>query len=185
MKTLQKTLLALTAGALLSTGANAAINYTAGQPYVGVKVGQFDSKNDNLDAKKQTAYGAFGGYQFDENWGTEIEYLGSKKAGVTFKNTSAKGEMNTKTYGIYGTYKYNFATTPVYAKVKLGIAKTEIAKTEVEAKTTTRTVKADDTGLAYGVGLGFQATPAIAIEAEYAKPERDTNLWTVGANFKF
>lgn len=45
MKTLQKTLLALAAGSLLSMGAQAAVSYGngyTGQPYVGVKVGQFD-----------------------------------------------------------------------------------------------------------------------------------------------
>lgn len=181
MKTLQKTLLALTAGALLSTGANAAINYSAGQPYVGVKVGQadYDLNRANTKTDKPTVYGVYGGYQFDQNFGVEAEYLGGDGADVTVGNVKA-GELDTKTYGLYGTYKYNFATTPVYAKAKLGIA-----KTEVEAKIATTTVKSDDTGLAYGVGLGFQATPAIALEAEYAKPESDTNLWTVGANFKF
>ncbi len=46
MKTLQKTLIALAAGSLLSVGAQAAVSYGngyTGQPYVGAKIGQFDN----------------------------------------------------------------------------------------------------------------------------------------------
>lgn len=179
MKTLQKTLLALTATAIMATTANAGINATAGQAYVGVKAGQFDADYDNTKTDKATAYGVFGGYQFDPNWGVEAEFVGSDKADVTFAN-GTKGEFDEKTYGVYGTYTYNFATAPVYAKGKLGIAKTEF-----DGKSSTTTKKASDTGLAYGVGLGYQATQAIALEAEYARPESDTGLWTIGAKFKF
>lgn len=179
MKTLQKTLLALTATAIMATTANAGINATAGQAYVGVKAGQFDVDVDKVKTDKATAYGVFGGYQFDPNWGVEAEFVGSDKADATFAN-GTKGEFDEKTYGLYGTYTYNFATAPVYAKGKLGIA-----KTEVEAKANGQTTKTDDTGLAYGVGLGYQATQAIALEAEYARPESDTGLWTIGAKFKF
>ena len=45
MKTLQKTILALATGSLLTVGAQAAVNYGngyTGQPYVGAKIGQFD-----------------------------------------------------------------------------------------------------------------------------------------------
>lgn len=180
MKTLQKTLLGLTASIALISGANA-IDYSNGQAYVGVKAGQFNTKSSiaGTNFKKQTAYGVFGGYQLDPNWGVEAEFLGSDKGDVTIAGTKV-GDLKTKSYGVYGTYNYNFATTPVYAKGKLGLV-----KTEVEAKTAARTVKADDTGLAYGVGVGYQATPALSVEAEYAKPEKDTNLWTIGAKFKF
>ena len=45
MKTLQKTLLALAAGSLMTVGAQAAVNYgntMTAQPYIGAKVGQYD-----------------------------------------------------------------------------------------------------------------------------------------------
>ena len=55
MKTLQKTLLALAAGSLVSMGAQAAVSYGngyTGQPYVGVKVGQFDLDYAGTDKPK-------------------------------------------------------------------------------------------------------------------------------------
>lgn len=174
MKTLQKTLLALATTAIVATTANAGIN-TAGQAYVGVKAGQFDT-DYNIQEKKQTAYGVFGGYQFDPNWGVEAEFVGGDKAKATVNNNET--EVKSKTYGVYGTYNYNFANTPIYAKGKLGIAKTE-------AKLNDNSWKDDSTGLAYGAGLGYQATPALSVEAEYAKAEKNTNLWTIGAKFKF
>ncbi|MFP3366527.1 hypothetical protein R0J93_23065, partial [Pseudoalteromonas sp. SIMBA_148] len=60
MKTLQKTLLALATGSLLTVSAQAAVNYGngyTGQPYVGAKVGQFDLDINNAD--DPTAYGVY------------------------------------------------------------------------------------------------------------------------------
>ncbi|ELA08882.1 OmpA-like transmembrane region [Moraxella macacae 0408225] len=178
MKTLQKTLLALSATAFLATGANA-IDFGAGQPYVGVKAGQANTSVKG--AKKPTVYGVYGGYQFDPNVGVEAEYMGGDADyTTTVNNASVKGKVDTKTYGVYGTYKYNFGEAPVYAKGKVGIAKTKVEATATGAK-----VKKDGAKLGYGVGVGFQATPAIAVEAEYAKPGSGATLLTVGANFKF
>ena len=75
MKTLQKTLLALAAGSLMTVGAQAAVNYgntMTAQPYIGAKVGQYD-----LDGAKDTgtAYGVYGGAKFTPNFGLEAEYL--------------------------------------------------------------------------------------------------------------
>ncbi len=100
MKNLQKTLFALAAGSLLSMSAQAAVshgNAYTGQPYVGVKVGQFDLDVDGAD--KPTAYGIYGGYNFDPNFGIEAEYVGSDDADYYI------GDINAKTYGIYGKTK--------------------------------------------------------------------------------
>lgn len=79
MKTLQKSLLAV---AILFTGAvsaNAAVTYgagAAGQPYVGAKASQLNISGIQ-GASKATAYGVYGGYQYDQNFGAEVEYQGS------------------------------------------------------------------------------------------------------------
>ncbi len=198
MKTFTKTLLALTAGTLLTAGANAAVYQTAnntntnygytGQPYVGVKIGQF-----NLDdADNATAYGIDAGYQFNNNWGIEAEYLGSDDADV---DNVYKGSYDVKTYGLYGTYNYQFPSTAVYAKAKLGIAKTDATidgRNSLEQKVS---VDGDSTGLAGGIGLGYNVSPNVALEADYnylpqaefdnGLGDRDASLWTVGAKVKF
>ena len=176
MKTLQKTLLALAAGSLLSVGAQAAVAYGngyTGQPYVGVKVGQFDLDVDGAD--KPTAYGVYGGYNFDPNFGIEAEYVGSDDADYY------NGDIDAKSYGAYGTYRYQFPNTGLYAKGKLGVA-----KTEVEGKNTlTQNFSDSDTSLAGGVGLGYSVNPDFSVEAEYDKLGSDVDLMTVGAQLKF
>lgn len=183
MKTVNKTLVALVAGSLLTVGANANVyqQNTTAQPYFGVKAGQFDIDVNGAD--KATAYGVYAGYQFDQNVGVEAEYVGSEKADVnltTASGATVPAKYDAKSYGVYGTYKYNFANTPVYAKGKLGLARSEF-----EAETTGVSRTNSDTGIAGGVGVGFKATPNFAIEAEYDYKSNDMNLWSIGANFKF
>ena len=175
MKTLQKTLLALAAGSLLSVGAQAAVSYGngyTGQPYVGVKVGQFDLDVDGAD--KPTAYGVYGGYNFDPNFGIEAEYVGSDDADYR------GGDIDAKTYGAYGTYRYAFPNTGLYAKGKLGVA-----KTEVDISVPGFSDSESDTSLAGGVGLGYSVNPDFSVEAEYDKLGSDADLMTIGAHLKF
>lgn len=176
MKTLQKTLLALAAGSLLSVGAQAAVAYGngyTGQPYVGVKVGQFDLDVDGAD--DPTAYGVYGGYNFDPNFGIEAEYVGSDDA-----DFGRFGDVSAKTYGAYGTYRYAFPNTGLYAKGKLGVA-----KTEVDISVPGFSDSESDTSLAGGVGLGYSVNPNFSVEAEYDKLGSDADLMTVGAQLKF
>ena len=180
MKTLQKTLLALAAGSLLSVGAQAAVAYGngyTGQPYVGVKVGQFDLDVDGAD--DPTAYGVYGGYNFDPNFGIEAEYVGSDDADYY------NGDIDAKSYGAYGTYRYQFPNTGLYAKGKLGVAKTEIEGNYIVEDSNRKTISNDDTSLAGGVGLGYSVNPNFSVEAEYDMLGSDADLMTVGAQLKF
>ena len=180
MKTLQKTLLALAAGSLLSMGAQAAVSYGngyTGQPYVGVKVGQFDLDVDGAD--KPTAYGVYGGYNFDPNFGIEAEYVGSDDADYY------NGDIDAKSYGAYGTYRYQFPNTGLYAKGKLGVAKTEIEGNYLVKDAERKSISQSDTSLAGGVGLGYSVNPNFSVEAEYDKLGSDVDLMTVGAQLKF
>lgn len=180
MKTLQKTLIALAVGSLVSVGAQAAVSYGngyTGQPYVGVKVGKFDL--DQNGTSDPTAYGVYGGYNFDPNFGIEAEYIGSDDA--NYNSLGQSGDVDAKTYGAYGTYRYAFPNTGLYAKGKLGVAKTEVEG----SGTLTRNFKDSDTSLAGGVGLGYSVNPNFSVEAEYDKLGSDVDLMTVGAQLKF
>lgn len=194
MKTFTKTLLALTAGTLMTAGANAALYQTtntgvAGQPYVGVKAGQYntDISGDGIDSKKPTAYGIYAGYQFDPQFGAEIDYMNSDKADVDYNGVKV-GTIKDQTIGAYGTYKYNFAATPVYGKAKLGIAQSKI---KAEASSAGYSYKNDSskTSAAGGLGLGYNVTPNVALEAEYnflpKIEDVKTDAWTIGAHVKF
>ena len=161
-------------------GAQAAVSYGngyTGQPYVGVKVGQFDLDVDGAD--KPTAYGVYGGYNFDPNFGIEAEYVGSDDADYY------NGDIDAKSYGAYGTYRYQFPNTGLYAKGKLGVAKTEIEGNYLVKDAERKSISQSDTSLAGGIGLGYSVNPNFSVEAEYDKLGSDADLMTVGAQLKF
>lgn len=185
MKTLQKTLLALAAGSLMTAGAQAAVNYgnMAAQPYIGAKVGQYD-----LDGAKDkgTSYGVYGGAKFTPNFGVEAEYLTTSDE--DFTNTT---EYSADTYGLYATADYAFPNTGgLYGKGRLGVAKNEV---DIEGKNTNYKVSGSDTGVAGGLGLGFNVAPNASIEAMYnwypsveiGNTDYDASGVTLGAHLKF
>ena len=182
MNTLQKALIALSVGSLLSVSAQAAVNY-AGQPYVGVKVGKFLVDTDGLD--DPTAYGIYAGYNFDPNFGAEIEYVGSSDTDIETGVRGVNAEYNLKTYGAYGTYRYQFPNTGLYAKGKLGFAKAEIDVSASNVLGGSVSESDSDSGLAGGIGLGYNFNPNMSLEAEYDYVAEDIALLTVGAHFKF
>ncbi|MEJ6066401.1 porin family protein, partial [Psychrobacter sp. 16-Bac2893] len=75
----QKAVLALLVGCFMSAGAQAAVSYGDGQPYVGAKIGQFmiDDGDSNDSFDDATAFGVYAGYNFTPQFGMEVEYVGS------------------------------------------------------------------------------------------------------------
>ena len=192
MKTLQKTILALATGSLLSMGAQAAVSY-AGQPYAGVKVGQYNPDVDGVD--KATSYGVYGGYKMANNFGVEAEYLGTDDKTYQ-ENAITESEYSGKTYGLYGTYDYTFPNTALYAKGRLGVAKNEIdLERKVKRTGISSSNTISDTGIAGGVGLGYNVTPMASVEAMYNMyptiegenntADVDVSGITLGAHLKF
>lgn len=176
----QKAVLASLVGCFMSAGAQAAVSYGNGQPYVGAKIGQFMVDEGELD--DPTAFGAYAGYNFTPEFGMEVEYVGSSEESINVSGVNVDYDL--KTYGIYGTYRYVFPNTALYAKGKLGFAKAEI-NVEANGFGGSASDSDSDTGVAGGIGLGYLVNPNIAIEGEYAIVAEDIDLLTIGANFKF
>lgn len=171
MKAFAKTLLALAASALLALTASA--NYRYGSDdhfYVGAKAGQADVNFSN----KATMYGAYAGYNFNDNVGVEAEFLGSDET------TLGSTKYTAKTYGAYGTYRLQLPSTPIYVKGKLGAA-----VTERDVKSTVANPDLRQTSLAGGAGIGFKATEDFAIEATYNYLNANHKMLSVGAHFAF
>ncbi|HAO59713.1 MAG TPA: cell envelope biogenesis protein OmpA [Psychrobacter sp.] len=182
MKTLQKTLLALAAGSLMTVGAQAAV-YNAAQPYVGAKIGQYDLDSA---ADEATSYGIYGGAKFTPNFGMEAEYMTTSD-----EDYDNNAEYSADVYGLYGTYDYTFPGSQMYAKGRLGVA-----KNKVEFDSRVHSVADFDkskTSVAGGLGLGYNLAPNAAVELAYdwypevkvGNDKKDANGITLGANFKF
>ena len=193
MKTLQKTLLALVAGSLMSVGAQAAVSYNAGQAYAGVKVGQYSPDESGVD--DATSYGVYGGYKFTPEFGVEAEYLTTTDGDIEY-SAAVDSEYSADVYGIYATYDYAFPNTALYAKGRVGFAKNEI---DIDISNKVLDVNAStsisDTNIAGGIGLGYNLTPLASIEAMYniyptiegddGVEDLDISGITVGAHYKF
>lgn len=188
MNTVQKTLLTLVAATtgFMTTGANA---YTGDMGFhVGAKAGQLMVDEDRLgDKDKPITYGVYAGLNFDQNFGAEVEYLRSQK--VDEDNSIAKVTYDTQALGAYGTYRYYLPNTPFYGKGKLGAVyqKSELNYTSKATNNkVTADKKEDETTYAAGLGLGFQPTDNIGVEAEYTKIGKDKDgLVSVGLHLKF
>lgn len=175
-------LTATAATAVLATGVNANANtITYGgtqvnQPYVGLKVGRVSDNFEKAGSYETTAYGVYGGYNFDQHFGAEAEYLmTSKKELIAGSGIDHKAQM----YGAYGTYRFHLDNTPFYAKAKAGVA-----KVEEKLYGANGSIKNADTGFAYGLGAGYEAGN-FAVEASFERPHKDVDFISVGATFKF
>lgn len=193
MNTLQKTLLALAASSLMTAGAQAAVNYGNGmtaQPYIGAKIGQYDLDKADDEA---LSYGVYGGAKFTPNWGVEAEYLTTNDE--DFQGGLNKSEYKADVYGLYGTYDYTFPGSDMYAKGRLGVAKNKV---DIDSKSPAYERydgSKSDTGIAGGVGLGYNIAPNAAVELAYDwypkvddvadQGDLDASGVTLGAKFKF
>ncbi|PNK60733.1 outer membrane beta-barrel protein [Psychrobacter sp. FDAARGOS_221] len=181
MKLLQKTLLALAAGSLMTVGAQAAMT---AQPYIGAKVGYYDLENAKDEA---FSYGGYLGMQFTPEVGLEAEYITTKKEDAT-----ATQEYKGENYGLYGTYKHHITGSNAYAKGRLGVAHNKVKLESVNGKRSE-----SDTGIGGGLGFGYNFAPNAAVELAYEwyPKVNDVNLGndkdvdaegvTLGAHFKF
>ena len=186
MKNLQKALLAVIAGSVMTMNAQAAMNY-AGQPYAGVKIGQYDAEDADDEA---VSYGVYGGYKFTPEFGVEAEYLTTGDADA-FDDSLEKAEYSGDVYGLYATYDYAFPNTALYVKGRLGIAKNKIEVDYTDKIDSFYNTKASEseTDVAGGLGLGYNITPMASIEAMYnvypSVEDIDVDGVTLGAHFKF
>lgn len=175
--------LAVTMGAQAASAAYSSNMTTQPEPYVGVKVGQYDLDKADDEA---VLYGAYVGAKYGPSVGLEAEYLTTNDE--DFDNRS---EYNADIYGVYATYDYTFPSTQIYAKGRFGFAK---HKLEVEAKNSSFRSKASERGLAGGLGLGYNIAPNASVEVAYDwypsidrvnGGELDANGINLGAHFKF
>ena len=190
MKLLKQTLMAVVVGSMLSVGAQAAVNYgITAQPYLGAKIGQYD-----LDgADDATSYGVYGGAKFTPNFGVEAEYMTTGDEDFSTRIID-KSEYSANVYGVYGTYDYVFPGSDMYAKGRLGIANNKV-KLDTKNIAKTNNGSYSDTGIAGGVGVGYNLAPNAAVELAYDwyptvkdvgnKGDLDASGITLGANFKF
>lgn len=174
-----KTLIALGLS-VFALNAHSAVSYgssSAGQVYVGAKLGLL---NTDVADKKTATYGAYGGYNIDQTFGVEAEYLTTNTK--DYNIGEERHEYDAKSIGVYGTYRYHLPNTTIYLKGRLGMANTEV---ESKGVSVTKTHTSDKTSVAGGVGAGFKINQNIGVEAGYNYLNADNSVLGVGAYFAF
>ena len=158
------------AAAALATLASSAFAATPNTFYAGVDGGS--TKIDDFGDDKGS-YGAFLGYNFHENFAAEIgaRRLGSwdiGPVGVDANQYSASiiGTLPLQNnFNVFGRLGYN--------------------KVEAKAEYQGFSADADDSGVLYGVGVGYQFTPTISGRVEFQKPSSDSRNISAGIAFAF
>jgi hypothetical protein len=132
--------------------------------YVGADVG--NTKIDNLSGH-QSSFGGFAGYQFNQNFAVEAGYRRlADFDNLTIKQThvSAIGIVPLQAgFNIDGRLGYNNLDT----KVSSGYSASSTS------------------GVLYGVGVGYNFTPAIAVRLEAQKPGSDSSNVGASVSLKF
>jgi len=158
------------AAAALAALASSAFAATPNTFYAGVDGGS--TKIDNFGDNKGS-YGAFLGYNFHQNFAAEI---GARRLGSWTVN-GADVDANQYAASIIGTLplQNNFN---VFGRLGYN-------KVEAKASYNGFSADADDSGVLYGVGVGYQFTPTISGRIEFQKPSSDSHNVSAGIAFAF
>ncbi|WP_332848517.1 outer membrane beta-barrel protein [Massilia sp. S19_KUP03_FR1] len=158
------------AAAALAVLASSAFAATPNTFYAGVDAGstKIDGFGDN-----KGSYGAFLGYNFHQNFAAEI---GARRLG-SWTVFGADVDANQYAASIVGTLplQNNFN---VFGRLGYN-------KVEAKASYNGFTANADDSGVLYGVGVGYQFTPTISGRIEFQKPSSDSHNLSAGVAFAF
>jgi len=158
------------AAAALATLASSAFAATPNTFYAGVDAGS--TKIDDFGDNKGS-YGAFLGYNFHENFAAEI---GARRLG-SWTVFGADVDADQYQASVIGTLplqnNFNVFGRLGYNKLK------------ANASYNGQSADADDSGVLYGVGVGYNFTPTIAGRIEFQKPSSDSRNISAGVVFQF
>ncbi|SHH39050.1 outer membrane beta-barrel protein [Massilia sp. CF038] len=143
----------------------------ADQPYFYAGLDAGSSKVEGAD--RETSYGAFAGYQINENFGIEAGYrrladTTALGADLTVDQISLSGIGTiplSNGFSVYGRLGYN----------------------RIGAEATIGNVSAKDheNKALYGIGLGYTFSPTVAGRLEVQKPDGDITNISAGVAFRF
>ncbi len=166
MKTISFAVLAV-AGVL-----SASVQAASTGPYLGAKIGSYHAQNLEekigpnlgLDYDNATSFGVMGGYHFGEGLSVEAEYNTSSGTDVNMGSTTV-GEYDLSSFGVYAAYRhYPALYKGLSLKAKIGVVNEEF---DVSVLNGLYNESSSDSGLSFGVGVGFDLNRQVALEGEY------------------
>jgi len=143
------------------------------------------SCDDKSDALK-----VFGGYRFHPNFAAELTFADLGEAKATGPAGSITASSNAFDLSVVGSYS-PLNRLSVYGRLGAYRASTEV---RINTVTVNRTDRETNTGLVYGLGVGYDITKRVTVRAEWQKynevggpatGEDDITVLSVGALFRF
>ena len=153
----------IAAAAALAIVASTAVAAEAPAFYIGADVGS--TKLDGFD-DRETGYGVFAGYQINQTYAIEANYR--MLADVDGAEADQFGLSAIATlplssgFNVYGRLGYNRAEL-----------------------TGAGSFSRKESGVLYGVGLGYEFSPTVAARLEVQKPTSDVTNVSAGVSFSF
>lgn len=164
------------AAALLLSSAVAAPAFAADSGfYAGLNLSRSSVSTPSgtvLTKKNDTVYGVIAGYQFNQNWGVEAQYTGAGK----FATTTSSGKADTFSVAAIGTMPIS-DTFSLYGKLGFASTKTKVSGTGATG--------ASRSAATYGLGVQYNATPAVGIRFGWDRFGATVTDTTVGAKHNF
>jgi OOP family OmpA-OmpF porin len=156
--------------AALMIASSTAFAAQPGTVYAGVDAGR--TKIDDL-SDRDTSYGAFVGYNFNQNVAVEFGYR--RLADMDLWGTDFKADQ--AALSVIGTLPLSNGFS-VFGRLGYN-------RIDLEASYLGYTSKDHDSKVLYGVGLGYAFTPAISARVEVQKPSSDSTNLSAGVVFNF
>jgi hypothetical protein len=129
------------------------------------------------DADRETGFGVFAGYKFNETVAVEAGYHRAADLDVMVGSETVGVKMNQASLSVIGTLPLSNGFN-VYGR---------LGYNRLEAKASYQGQSASDSTneVLYGIGMGYSITPTIMARAELQKPSSDSTKMNVGVAFQF
>lgn len=180
---IKKSLLAMAISATaVSAQADDLFDIKPGKMYIGPNVG-LNLGFSSLDGTP-FSLGVHGGMELNKNLAAELAYMGI--FGADSNNGNYKTESSYNFFSGFGVYKMDVPEAPIYVKGKLGLTFASYEwkfKSKVYDNTSSTSVSGLFVG--YGMGVGYDLTPNIAVEAEVSNSGSYGYGLILGGHMKF
>lgn len=142
--------------------------------YAGADLGS--TKLDGV-SDRQTSFGGFVGYKFNENLAIEGGYRRLADFDVTFNSTKVGMTLDQAAVSAIGILPLSNGFN-VFAR---------LGYNRIDAKGSTSNSSATDStsGGLYGIGVGYSFAPNISVRLEVQKPSSDSSNVSAGVSYKF
>lgn len=160
--------------AALAIAASTAVAGNGPAFYVGADVGQ--TKIDDFSGR-ESSYGIFAGYQVNDTFAIEANYRRLNDFTTTYFGPSV--DFTTDQIGLSA-----IGSVPLSNNFSL-FGRLGYNSLEVKGASAFGADDSDDSGVLYGVGMGYDFSPTVSARIEFQRPASDTTNFSAGVSFKF